>query len=108
MASSGIRGKTRDAMFAASKDECAELLESKGLWLRAAAQWGKLVDKCRDDELRDFYVFRREYCINESNEQHRLRINLYNERMDLGPVRKHIDEVYRKTNLGPVSSFSID
>lgn len=41
MASSGVRGKRKEEMLTAAKDDLAERLESNGLWLRAATRWGK-------------------------------------------------------------------
>ncbi|MEQ0217754.1 PerC family transcriptional regulator [Klebsiella sp. CN_Kp114] len=108
MARSGMRGKRREEMFSAAKDDLAERLESNGLWLRAASRWGEVIDACNDADLCEFYVQRREYCISESNERHRARMVESNLYADLSFVRQRIDAIYRESNLGPVSYWYIE
>ncbi|HIC3038222.1 TPA: PerC family transcriptional regulator [Klebsiella pneumoniae] len=51
MASSGVRGKRKEEMLTAAKDDLAERLESNGLWLRAATRWGEMIDACDDENI---------------------------------------------------------
>ncbi|EOC0011633.1 PerC family transcriptional regulator [Cronobacter turicensis] len=107
MASSGIRGKSKVNMLTRTRDNLAESLESRGLWLRAAKRWGEVFLICNDDDLRELYVQRREACIRRANESYRQR-NQVSEMQDMTFVKKAVDQFYRNTNLGPVSNWYID
>ncbi|MBQ0600924.1 PerC family transcriptional regulator [Klebsiella oxytoca] len=108
MARSGMRGKRREDMFSAAKDDLAEQLENNRLWLRAASRWGEVIEACNDSDLFEFYVQRREYCISKSNERHRARMAEWHLNADLSLVRQRIDTIYRESNLGPVSYWYIE
>lgn len=108
MTNTKIRSKRRDEMFLSARDEIAESLERRGLWLRAATRWGQLIYDCPNAELCEFYVQRREYCISTSNHRQRERYTEANVNVDFAFVRSRINEVYQRSNLGPVSYWYIE